>query len=248
MRTTKIEWTDRTWKPVTGCTKQSAGCAHCYAEVMARRLTAMGLKKYENGFKPTLHPDDLEEPKKWKKGSNIFVCSMSDLFHPDVPFGFIDRVMQTIEETPQHRYQLLTKRAERMAEYFSTHEVPINAWLGVTVECKDVLHRIDFLRSIENATVRFLSCEPLLEDLGDIDLKDIHWMIVGGESGPKARPMQEEWVMNLRAQAKKHRVSFFFKQWGTWGQDGVKRNKHANGKELEGKVVQQMPTDSKPAK
>lgn len=248
MRTTKIEWTDRTWNPVTGCTKQSAGCAHCYAEVMARRLTAMGLKKYENGFKPTLHPDDLEEPKKWKKGSNIFVCSMSDLFHPDVPFGFIDRVMQIIEETPQHRYQLLTKRAERMAEYFATHEVPINAWLGVTVECKDVLHRIDFLKSIENATVRFLSCEPLLEDLGEIDLTGIHWMIVGGESGPKARPMQEEWVMNLRTQAKKHRVSFFFKQWGTWGQDGVKRNKHANGKKLEGKVVQQMPADHKPAK
>ena len=248
MRTTKIEWTDRTWNPVTGCTKLSAGCAHCYAEVMARRLTAMGLKKYGNGFKPTLHPDDLEEPKKWKKGSNIFVCSMSDLFHPDVPFGFIDRVMQTIEETPQHRYQLLTKRAERMAEYFATHEVPINAWLGVTVECKDVLHRIDFLKSIENATVRFLSCEPLLEDLGEIDLTGIHWMIVGGESGPKARPMQEEWVVNLRAQAKKHRVSFFFKQWGTWGQDGVKRNKHANGKELEGKVVQQMPTEHKPAK
>ena len=248
MRTTKIEWTDRTWNPVTGCTKQSAGCAHCYAEVMARRLTAMGLKKYENGFKPTLHPDDLEEPQKWKKGSNIFVCSMSDLFHPDVPFEFIDRVMQTIEETPQHRYQLLTKRAERMAEYFSTHEVPINAWLGVTVECKDVLHRIDFLRSIEDATVRFLSCEPLLEDLGDIDLRDIHWMIVGGESGPKARPMQEEWVVNLRTQAKKHKVSFFFKQWGTWGQDGVKRNKHANGKELEGKVVQQMPADHQPAK
>lgn len=248
MRTTKIEWTDRTWNPVTGCTKQSAGCAHCYAEVMARRLTAMGLKKYENGFKPTLHPDDLEEPKKWKKGSNVFVCSMSDLFHPDVPFGFIDRVMQTIEETPQHRYQLLTKRAERMAEYFATHEVPINAWLGVTVECKDVLNRIDFLRSIEDATVRFLSCEPLLEDLGEIDLKDIHWMIVGGESGPKARPMQEEWVVNLRTQAKKHKVSFFFKQWGTWGQDGVKRNKHANGKELEGKVVQQMPADHQPAK
>ena len=241
MRTTKIEWTERTWNPVTGCTKQSAGCAHCYAETMARRLHAMGLKKYSNGFEPTLHPESLDEPLAWKKGSSIFVCSMSDLFHPDVPFEFIDKVMATIEATPQHRYQLLTKRAERMAEYFSTREVPVNAWLGVTVECRQVLSRIDALRSIEDATVRFLSCEPLLEDLGDFDLTGIQWMIVGGESGPNARPMHEQWVLNLRQLAKRHRVSFFFKQWGTWGRDGVKRSKHANGKKLEGKVVQQMP-------
>jgi Bacteriophage protein gp37 len=241
MRTTKIEWTDRTWNPVTGCTKQSTGCAHCYAETMARRLHAMGLKKYENSFTLTLHPEDLEEPNKWKKGSNIFVCSMSDLFHPDVPFEFIDKVMETIEDTPQHRYQLLTKRAERMAEYFSNHEVPGNAWLGVTVECKQTRSRIEALQSIDDATVRFLSCEPLLEDLGDLDLTGIHWMIVGGESGAKARPMQESWVLNLKVQAKKHKVSFFFKQWGTWGRDGVKRSKHANGKDLDGKLVQQMP-------
>ena len=241
MRTTKIEWTERTWNPVTGCTKQSAGCAHCYAETMARRLHAMGLKKYSNGFEPTLHPESLDEPLAWKKGSSIFVCSMSDLFHPNVPFEFIDKVMATIEATPQHRYQLLTKRAERMAEYFSTREVPVNAWLGVTVECRQVLSRIDALRSIEDATVRFLSCEPLLEDLGDFDLTGIQWMIVGGESGPNARPMHEPWVLNLRQLAKRHRVSFFFKQWGTWGRDGVKRSKHANGKKLEGKVVQQMP-------
>ena len=211
MRTTKIEWTDRTWNPVTGCTKQSAGCAHCYAETMAKRLHAMGLKKYENEFRVTLHPDDLEEPLKWKKGSNIFVCSMSDLFHPEVP-----------------RYQLLTKRAERMAEYFETREVPCNAWLGVTVECRQTISRIESLRGIEGTTVRFLSCEPLLEDLGDMDLTGIHWMIVGGESGPLARPMQEEWVVNLRQLAKRHHVSFFFKQWGAWGQDGVKRSKHAD--------------------
>lgn len=241
MRTTKIEWTERTWNPVTGCTKQSAGCAHCYAETMARRLHAMGLKKYGNGFEPTLHPESLDEPLAWKKGSSIFVCSMSDLFHPDVPFEFIDKVMATIEATPQHRYQLLTKRAARMAEYFSMREVPVNAWLGVTVECRQVLSRIDALRSIEDATVRFLSCEPLLEDLGDFDLTGIQWMIVGGESGPNARPMHEQWVLNLRQLAKRHRVSFFFKQWGTWGRDGVKRSKHANGKKLEGKVVQQMP-------
>lgn len=241
MRTTKIEWTERTWNPVTGCTKQSAGCAHCYAETMARRLHAMRLKKYAHGFEPTLHPEDLDEPKKWKKGCNIFVCSMSDLFHPDVPFDFIDKVMHTIESTPQHRYQLLTKRAERMAEYFQTHDVPINAWLGVTVECKDTIGRIQQLRNIKGATIRFLSCEPLLEDLGEIDLTDIHWMIVGGESGNQARPMMEEWVMNLKGQAKKHHVSFFFKQWGTWGQDGVKRSKHANGKLLQGKVEQSIP-------
>lgn len=241
MKTTKIEWTDRTWNPVTGCTKQSAGCAHCYAEVMARRLHAMGLKKYANGFDLTLHQSSLREPVQWKKGSNIFVCSMSDLFHPDVPFDFIDKVMQTIEETPQHRYQLLTKRAERMAEYFSTREVPCNAWIGVTVECRQTVGRIDVLRNIEGANIRFLSCEPLLEDLGEINLSGIHWMIVGGESGPQARPMLEEWVENLRKQARRNHVSFFFKQWGTWGQDGVKRNKHANGKELKGKVVQQMP-------
>ena len=241
MKTTKIEWTDRTWNPVTGCTKQSAGCAHCYAEVMARRLHAMGLKKYANGFDLTLHQSSLREPVQWKKGSNIFVCSMSDLFHPDVPFDFIDKVMQTIEETPQHRYQLLTKRAERMAEYFSTREVPCNAWIGVTVECRQTVGRIDVLINIEGANIRFLSCEPLLEDLGEINLSGIHWMIVGGESGPQARPMLEEWVENLRKQARRNHVSFFFKQWGTWGQDGVKRNKHANGKELKGKVVQQMP-------
>ena len=241
MRTTKIEWTERTWNPVTGCTKQSPGCAPCYAETMARRLHAMGLKKYERGFEPTLHPESLDEPLAWKKGSSIFVCSMSDLFHPNVPFEFIDKVMATIEATPQHRYQLLTKRAERMAEYFSTREVPVNAWLGVTVECRQVLSRIDDLRSIDGATVRFLSCEPLLEDLGDFDLTGIQWMIVGGESGPNARPMLEPWVLNLRQLAKRHRVSFFFKQWGTWGRDGVKRSKHANGKKLEGKVVQQMP-------
>ena len=241
MRTTKIEWTERTWNPVTGCTKQSPGCAHCYAETMARRWHAMGLKKYSNGFEPTLHPESLDEPLAWKKGSSIFVCSMSDLFHPDVPFEFIDKVMATIEATPQHRYQLLTKRAARMAEYFSMREVPVNAWLGVTVECRQVLSRIDDLRSIEGATVRFLSCEPLLEDLGDFDLTGIQWMIVGGESGPNARPMLEPWVLNLRQLAKRHRVSFFFKQWGTWGRDGVKRSKHANGKKLEGKVVQQMP-------
>ena len=201
----------------------------------------MGMPKYVNGFQPTIHPESLDEPKQWKHGCTIFVCSMSDLFHPDVPFDFIDRVMQTIAETPQHRYQLLTKRAERMAEYFATREVPRNAWLGVTVECVSTKQRMEALRGIACESVKFLSCEPLLEDLGEMDFTNIDWVIVGGESGPLARPMQPDWVRHLQAQARTQRTAFFFKQWGTYGADGVKRSKHANGKLLDGKVVQQMP-------
>ena len=240
MRTTKIEWTDKTWNPITGCTKKSAGCAHCYAEIMARRLNAMGLDKYRNGFGLTLHEEDLIEPLQWKKSHNIFVCSMSDIFHEDVPFEFVDQIMNTIANTPQHRYQILTKRAERMAEYFRNRLIPGNVWLGVTVECKNTKSRIDFLRLL-GASVKFLSCEPLLEDLGEIDLNGIDWVIVGGESGPKARPMQPEWVINIKQQVEIQGAAFFFKQWGTWGSDGIKRNKHANGKLLFGEVVQQMP-------
>ena len=237
----KIEWTDKTWNPITGCTKQSAGCLNCYAETMARRLKAMGLDKYQNEFQLTLHPEILDEPLTWHKGHNIFVCSMSDLFHKDVPFEFINRVMHIINSTPQHRYQILTKRAERMAEYFAQHSVPENVWLGVTVECQATKSRIDALRSITSAPIRFLSCEPLLEDLGFLNLDSIDWVIVGGESGPKARPMKEEWVQNIKHQTLSNGAAFFFKQWGTWGRDGIKRNKHANGKELDGEVVQQMP-------
>lgn len=243
MAESKIEWTDKTWNPVTGCTKQSAGCAHCYAEVMARRLKGMGQVKYKNAFKLTIHPEDLDEPKKWTKAHNIFVCSMGDLFHKDVPFEFIDKVMQTIRETPRHRYQILTKRAERMQEYFQTREVPQNAWLGVTVEVQSSRFRIDCLRNLP-APVRFLSCEPLLEDLGEMNLQGINWVITGGESGMQARPMQEAWVLNIKRQAEDAGAAFFFKQWGTWGQDGVKRNKHANGKLLQGEVVQQMPSEN----
>lgn len=240
MRTTKIEWTDKTWNPITGCTKASSGCAYCYAETMARRLKSMGLEKYHNGFEVTLHEDDLDEPRRWKKGHNIFVCSMSDLFHEKVPFEFIDRVMKTIRETPQHCYQLLTKRSERMAEYFATRKAPANAWLGVTVEEKHTKFRMDYLRQIP-ATVHFLSCEPLLSDLGELNLEGIEWVIVGGESGVKARPMQEAWVLNIKRQANAAKVPFFFKQWGTWSKDGVKSNKHVNGKLLEGEIVQEMP-------
>lgn len=241
MSTTRIEWTDATWNPVTGCTKASAGCAHCYAEMMSRRLKAMGTAKYRNGFSVTLHEESLGEPKKWRKPRAIFVCSMSDLFHNDVPFTFVDKVMQVIKETPQHRYQLLTKRAERMEEYFETHEVPQNVWLGVTVEVQSSKQRIESLRKIKAAPIRFLSCEPLLEDLGTIDLEGIDWVIVGGESGTQARPMKEEWVKNIKAQCDANDKAFFFKQWGTWGSDGVKRDKHKNGKKLDGKICQRMP-------
>lgn len=240
MKTTKIEWTEHTWNPVTGCTKFSEGCAHCYAEVMSRRLCAMGNPKYANGFKSTIHHEALKEPFKWKKPSTIFVCSMSDLFHKDVPFEFIDKVMHTINNTPQHRYQILTKRAERMAEYFATREIPQNAWLGVTVEAQTSKNRIDILRTLA-APIRFLSCEPLLEDLGCLNLDNIDWVIVGGESGPSARPMKENWVLSIKEQTDKQKSAFFFKQWGTWGSDGIKRNKCINGKLLQGKIFQEMP-------
>ena len=240
MRTTKIEWTERTWNPVTGCTKQSEGCAHCYAEVMSRRLCAMGNPKYANGFKSTTHLEALKEPFNWKKPSTIFVCSMSDLFHKDVPFEFIDKVFRVIEETPQHNYQILTKRAERMAEYFETRNIPHNAWIGVTVENRETKSRIDHIRHLD-ATVKFLSCEPLLGDLEELNLDGINWIIVGGESGSQARPMKEEWVLNIKRQADANNIPFFFKQWGTWSKDGVKGNKKINGKLLEGVIVQNMP-------
>lgn len=240
MKTTKIEWTDKTWNPITGCTKYSQGCANCYAETMSRRLKAMGLDKYTNGFELTLHSDCLEEPMQWKKPHNIFVCSMSDLFHKDVPFEFIDEVMHIINSTPQHRYQILTKRAERMAEYFATREIPKNAWLGVTVEAQTSKSRINILRTLA-APIRFLSCEPLLEDLGCLNLDNIDWVIVGGESGPSARPMKENWVLSIKEQTDKQKSAFFFKQWGTWGSDGIKRNKCINGKLLQGKIFQEMP-------
>ena len=240
MRTTKIEWTDRTWNPITGCSKYSAGCNHCYAEVMAYRLKSMGVTKYENAFSVTLHEDCLSEPNSWKKSHNIFVCSMSDLFHEKVPFDFIDKVMFTIKNCPQHRFQILTKRAERMAEYFESREVPQNAWIGVTVENQKSKERIDLLRNIK-ASIHFLSCEPLLEDLGIINLDNIQWIIVGGESGPSARPMKQDWVENIKRQADARSITFFFKQWGTWGSDGIKRSKLKNGKLLNGKIIQNMP-------
>lgn len=240
MANSKIEWTNKSWNPVTGCNKVSEGCRHCYAEVMARRLKAMGQSKYANGFNVTTHEESLEEPFKWHKPQMVFVCSMGDLFHDIVTDDFIDKVMKTIALTPQHQYQLLTKRAERMAQYFSCHPIPYNVWLGVTVECKSSIYRVDLIRNLK-ATVKFLSCEPLVEDLGQMNLENIDWVIVGGESGMLARPMQEDWVLNIQKQTNAFSIPFFFKQWGTWGADGIKRNKRANGKLLKGKIVQEIP-------
>lgn len=241
MRTTKIEWTDKTWNPITGCTKFSAGCTNCYAEVMSRRLKAMGQEKYRNGFELTLHEDVLNEPQQWKKPHNIFVCSMSDLFHEKVPFEFVDNVMNTIHTTPHHKYQILTKRAKRMNEYFTTHKIPENAWLGVTVDVANSKERIDYLRHLP-ASIKFLSCEPLLEDLGVMNLAGIDWVIVGGESGVRARPMKEEWAVSIMKQTEEQEAAFFFKQWGAWGSDGVKRSKKTNGKLIMGRVYQTMPS------
>jgi protein gp37 len=237
----KIEWTELTWNPTTGCTKISAGCKHCYAETLSRRLHAMRVHGYENVFKVKIHEDRLHIPLERKKPTVFFVDSMSDLFHEKISDRFISKVFDVIKKTPQHTYQILTKRAERLPEYFSNHECPENVWLGVTVENKkEGIPRINYLRKV-NASVRFLSMEPLLEDVGKLDLSGIDWIIVGGESGFKARPMKEEWVLKIKKQADAAKIPFFFKQWGTWGVDGVKRNKKANGKILVGKIWQAYP-------
>ena len=192
-----IEWTERTWNPTTGCTKVSPGCKHCYAEVMARRLQAMGAPGYERGFKLALQPHRLEEPLRRKRPTTYFVNSMSDLFHKQVPDAFLDQIFDVMRATPQHTYQVLTKRAERLPEYFAQRTCPDNVWLGVSVENRrHGVPRIDYLRQVP-ARIRFLSVEPLLEDVGELDLRDIHWVIVGGESGHGARPMRPEWAKNV---------------------------------------------------
>lgn len=242
--TSRIEWTEQTWNPAVGCTKISSGCKHCYAETMAKRLKAMGTPGYENGFALQILPQRLLDPIKRKKPTVYFVNSMSDLFHDRIPDGYIEQVFEVIEQTPQHTYQILTKRAARMARYFKNRSVPDNAWLGVTVENrKHGVPRIDYLRKVP-ARIRFLSIEPLLEDIGALDLKSIQWVIVGGESGPKARPMKQEWADSVRLQCAKQKVAFFFKQWGGWGADGQKRAKSANGRELNGRTWDEMPREA----
>ena len=228
-----IEWTESTWNPVTGCTKISTGCKHCYAERMAKRLHAMGQPNYRNGFKVTCHPQVLEAPLKWKKSQMIFVNSMSDLFHHDVPAEFIDEIFFTMNAARLHTFQILTKRPRRMVQLAGRFKWTSNIWMGVTVENADHVDRIDALREVP-AAVRFLSLEPLLGPIPNLNLEKIDWVIVGGESGPGARPMQKEWVTDLRDQCLKADVSFFFKQWG-----GVQKKKA--GRVLDQRTWDQMP-------
>ncbi|HEX8287508.1 MAG TPA: phage Gp37/Gp68 family protein [Pyrinomonadaceae bacterium] len=226
-----IEWTESTWNPVTGCNKISAGCKNCYAEQLSHRLKAMGQKNYVNGFKLTLQPHMLELPLKWKKPQMIFVNSMSDLFHKEVPTDYIEQVFDVMNKAHWHRFQVLTKRAERVAELSDVLNWSDNIWMGVSVENKNFVHRIDYLRYTQ-AKIKFLSLEPLLSPLKNLNLENIDWVIVGGESGFKARPMKEQWAIDIQKQCKEQGASFFFKQWGAWGVDGVKRNKKANGRIL----------------
>ena len=235
MKPSRIEWTESTWNPVTGCTKISAGCAHCYAERMARRLHAMGQPNYRNGFKVTCHPDTLGLPLQWKQSQMIFVNSMSDLFHRDVPVKFIQEIFFTMNEARWHTFQILTKRADRLAQLAPRLKWTPNIWMGVTVENDKHMDRINRLREVP-AVVRFLSLEPLLGPLPDLNLANIDWVIVGGESGPGARPMDREWVIDLRDQCLDAGVAFFFKQWG-----GVRKKKA--GRLLEKRTWDQMPRE-----
>ena len=238
---TSIEWTEQTWNPTTGCTKVSPGCKHCYAKDLAIRLKAMKVNGYENGFELSLMGNRLEQPLKRKQPTIYFVNSMSDLFHEGIPFEYLDRILDIIERTPQHTYQILTKRSARMRQYFKGKSVPKNAWLGVSVEDRAYgLPRIDDLREID-ASVRFLSVEPLLEDLVKINLKNIRWVIVGGESGPKARLMKSSWVDTIQRECDEQSSLFFFKQWGGWGADGKRRAKKLNGRTYKGRTWNDMP-------
>jgi len=233
MAQSSIEWTEMTWNPVTGCTKISAGCKYCYAEIMTRRLQAMGLEKYKDGFAISTHDNALDAPYSWKGSKIVFVNSMSDLFHPGVPLSFIKKVFEVMNNTPQHTYQILTKRAERLFELHDQLYWTPNIWMGVSVEDERVVHRIDFLQKT-NAQIKFLSCEPLIGPIQNINLENIRWVIVGGESGKKARPIKEWWVWDIRQQCQEAGVSFFFKQWGG-------TNKKKSGRLLGGRTYDEMP-------
>ena len=229
----KIEWTESTWNPLTGCTKISAGCTNCYAERLSTRLKAMGNPFYKNGFKLTLHDEQLKKPFGWKKPKVVFVNSMSDLFHEDVPFEFIMKVFSTMVETSQHTYQILTKRSEKLRQLSNSLPWQDNIWMGVTVESGEYLKRIDHLRKT-GARIKFISMEPLIGPVDNIELNGIDWVIVGGESGPRARPMKKEWILALRDQCQQERVPFFFKQWGG-------TNKKRTGRLLEGRTWDEYP-------
>ncbi len=253
MAETQIEWTDATWNPVAGCSIVSAGCTHCYAMEMARRLDAMGLEKYSGLTRRSgartiwngsvrLDRAALAIPYRWKKSRKIFVNSMSDLFHEGVDDEFIRDVWQVMRDTPQHNYQILTKRPARMSEFVSTKIAGVlpNVWLGTSVENKEVVERVQQL-SAAPAAVRFISFEPLIGPVGHVDLTNIQWAIVGGESGRSARPILEEWIDQIHEQCVRHGTAFFFKQWGTWGKDNKRRSKKENGREYRGKIWDEMP-------
>ncbi len=233
MSKSSIEWTEMTWNPTTGCNKVSQGCKYCYAEIMSSRLQSMGLAKYSNGFKVTLHPETLKIPYTWKKPRIVFVNSMSDLFHKDIPLQYIKRVFKVMNENKHHIFQVLTKRAERLAFLSDELEWTNNIWMGVSVEDNQVLNRINFLQST-NAKIKFLSCEPLIGPLNKLNLKNIDWVIVGGESGRKFRPVKEEWIVDILQECRNQSVPFFFKQWGG-------SNKKKTGRLLKGKLYNEMP-------
>lgn len=230
---TKIEWTECSWNPITGCTKISDGCKNCYAERLSKRLVAMHNPRYNNGFQVTVHDDLIEIPKKWKTPRKIFVNSMSDLFHESISDETILRIFRTMNECPQHQFQVLTKRPERLRDLNESINWTDNIWMGVTVESNAYLNRIDYLRN-SGAYIKFISAEPLLSDLDEIDLHGIDWIIVGGESGPGAREIKKEWVENILLSARKYNTAFFFKQWGG-------TNKKKNGRELNGQTYDEYP-------
>lgn len=233
MAQSKIEWTELTWNPTTGCNKVSQGCKFCYAEVMARRLKAMGQEKYRNGFTLTLHEETLKIPYTWKTPKIVFVNSMSDLFHEDIPFEFMQRVFKVMNDNPQHVFQVLTKRADILYDYHRNINWTHNIWMGVSVENEKELWRVDLLRKTK-AKTKFLSLEPLLGPITKLNLKKIDWVIVGGESGRRPRPMKEEWVYEIFEKCEKTNVKFFFKQWGG-------TNKKKTGRLLNGKTYNDMP-------
>lgn len=233
MSTTKIEWTEATWNPTTGCTKISLGCKNCYAERMTKRLQAMGVNKYRNGFELCFHPETLDEPYSWRKPRTVFVNSMSDLFHEEMPVDIIQKVFKVMNDNPIHTFQVLTKRADVLLKQSKHLKWTKNIWIGVTVENQENVTRIDHLRKV-NANVRFLSIEPLIGKIDYLDLQNIDWVIVGGESGPGARPMDEDWVLKIKKQCQQQDTPFFFKQWGG-------TNKKKNGRLLEGKTWDEMP-------
>lgn len=233
MAQSNIEWTEMTWNPTTGCDKISAGCKYCYAEIMSRRLQAMGVEKYKDNFDLRVHEDALDIPYTWKGAKVVFVNSMSDLFHREVPLSFIQKVFTVMNNNPQHVFQVLTKRADRLFELHEELKWTHNIWMGVSVENQKVIKRIDYLQQT-NARVKFLSLEPLIGPLLNLNLRGIDWVIVGGESGHKPRPMQPEWVLDIQEQCERNRVAFFFKQWGG-------KNKKAAGRVLNGRTYDEMP-------